>query len=57
MLDALVPLRCACSEALLGIDSGSIYELSLDEGRKEKLRLLHELGGEAGPIAGMAQVG
>jgi hypothetical protein len=49
-------LCCACSEALLGTDSGAIYELSLDEGKKEKLRLLHELAGEAGPIAGMAQV-
>lgn len=40
----------------MGTDGGAIYELSLDEGRKEKLRLLHELAGEAGPIAGMAQV-
>ncbi|KAI3432414.1 hypothetical protein D9Q98_003968 [Chlorella vulgaris] len=50
-------LRAASfSEALLGTDGGAIYELSLDEGRKEKLRLLHELAGEAGPIAGMAQL-
>lgn len=44
------------SEALLGTDSGAIYELSVDEGRKERLQKLHELRGEAGPIAGLAQV-
>lgn len=46
----------ATSEALLGTDSGAIYELSVDEGRKERLQKLHELRGEAGPIAGLAQV-
>lgn len=47
----------ACREALLGTDSGAIYELGLDEGKKERLVKLHELQGETGPIAGLAQVG
>lgn len=50
-----LPCPC-CSEALLGTDSGAIYELSVDEGKKERLQKLHELHGEAGPIAGLAQV-
>ena len=45
-----------CREALLGTDAGVIYELSVDEGKKERLRQLHELHGQAGPIAGLAQV-
>jgi len=46
-----------CRETLLGTDSGALYELSLEvEGKKERLRQLHELRGEAGPIAGLAQV-
>lgn len=61
MLSPHVPtpptLLLSCSEALLGTDSGAIYELSVDEGRKERLQKLHELRGEAGPIAGLAQVG
>lgn len=45
------------SEALLGTDSGAIYELSLEEGKgKERLQLLAELPGEPGPVAGLAQV-
>ena len=47
---------CACREALLGTDAGVIYELSVDEGKKERLQQLHELQGPAGPIAGLAQV-
>ena len=45
-----------CREALLGTDAGVVYELSVDEGKKERLRQLHELHGGAGPIAGLAQV-
>ncbi|PSC73297.1 vacuolar sorting-associated 18-like protein [Micractinium conductrix] len=45
------------SEALLGTDSGALYELALEpEGKKETLRLLYELRGETGPVAGLAQV-
>ena len=42
------PLLCR-SEALLGTDSGALYELALEpEGKKETLRLLYELRGETG---------
>ncbi|EFN52342.1 hypothetical protein CHLNCDRAFT_139164 [Chlorella variabilis] len=47
-------------EALLGTEGGAIYELALEEaargGGKERLHQLQELRGEAGPIAGLAQV-
>lgn len=57
-LAAIVPPLplASCSEALLGTDSGALYELSVDEGKKERLQRLHELQGEAGPVAGLAQV-
>lgn len=45
------------TEALLGTEGGGLYELSFDpEAKKERLRQLHELRGETGPIAGLAQV-
>lgn len=44
-------------EALLGTDTGALYELSVEpEGKKERLHQLHELRGDEGPIAGLAQV-
>ncbi|KAL4423908.1 hypothetical protein ABPG75_001209 [Micractinium tetrahymenae] len=45
------------TEALLGTEGGVLYELSFEpEAKKERLRQLHELRGETGPIAGLAQV-
>lgn len=45
------------TEALLGTEGGGLYELSFEpEAKKERLRQLHELRGETGPVAGLAQV-
>ena len=47
-----------CRQALLGTDAGALYELAVEEGgRKERLRPLYTLHGEAAPVAGLAQVG
>jgi hypothetical protein len=45
-----------CSEVLLGTDGGSIYELSIDEARHERVKQVYSLYEGTGLIAGLSQV-
>ena len=49
-------MPCCCSNVVLGSDAGSLYELSIDEGKKERVKQLIALKGEPPAIVGLLQV-